>query len=234
MIGKFLYDGVMSSHFGIYISGSGTYNAPERDVETISIPGRNGDLIIDNNRYKNVHVTYPAFIRQKFKTNADAARRWLSKGYEYKRLEDSYHPEYFRMARFTGPLDFDMRFLNKSGECSITFDCKPQRFLKAGEFVMQADEDIKLYNPTDEEALPLIRVYGSGDGVLAVGNNTMSISGLVDYMDIDSDTQNAYRGITNCNANISKEFPVLLKGSTGISFSGGITKIEIKPRWWTV
>ena len=127
-----------------------------------------------------------------------------------------------------------MRFLNKSGECSITFDCKPQRFLKSGEMVITSDGEIKLYNPTGQTALPLIRVYGSGDGTLAVGNTIMEIKGINGYMDIECDTQNAFKANENCNGRVSRVFPVLESGLTGISFSGKITKIDIIPRWWTI
>ena len=229
-----MFGSYMSDDFGIYISGSGTFNAPERDIETISVPGRNGDLIVDNGRYKNITVSYPAFIREKFKENAAGARLWLAKTTEYKRLEDSYHPEYYRMARFVGPLDFDMRFLNESGECKLSFDCKPQRFLKCGEFPIEIDTEAVIFNPTGVEALPIIRVYGTGTGKLIVGNTIMNIDNIDEYMDIDSDTQNAYKSTQNCNSCVSQNFPTLGEGETGISFSGGITKVQIIPRWWAL
>ena len=53
---SFTFAGRSSKDFGIYLSGSGVFNAPERDVETISIPGRSGDLILDNGRFKNISV----------------------------------------------------------------------------------------------------------------------------------------------------------------------------------
>lgn len=231
---KLLYGEHTSSEFGIYISGSGTFNAPERDVQTISVPGRDGDLVIDNGRFKNITVSYPAFIREMFKINVAGARRWLATSAGYRRLEDSYHPEFYRMARFIGPLDFDTRFLNKSGECKLSFDCKPQRFLKQGEFKISIEGETKLYNPTGMEALPQIRVFGTGAGELVVGNTIMQIKRIEEYLDIDCDTQNAYKMNENCNNYISQVFPVLEEGETGISFSGGIDKIEIIPRWWTL
>lgn len=230
---KFWYNGRMSSDFGIYISGSGAFNAPERDVEVISIPGRNGDLIIDNGRFKNVTGSYPAFIRALFRERAAGARDWLCGSFEYKRLEDSYYPGFFRMARFVGPMDFTTRFLNRSGEMELTFDCKPQRYLKSGERVIMADRAVKLYNPTSYGALPYIRVYGTS-GSIAVGNTIMHISDIDGYIDLDSETQNAFKGIKNCNNKISNIFPVLEPGENGISLMGNITKIEITPRWWTV
>lgn len=51
-----------SSQCGIYISGRGTFNAPSRDGEFISVPGRNGDVWFDRGKYNNVLITYPAFV----------------------------------------------------------------------------------------------------------------------------------------------------------------------------
>ena len=57
---SFLFDGKKSEDFDVYITGSAVYDAPDRDVELIDIPGRNGALVIDRNKFKNITVTYPA------------------------------------------------------------------------------------------------------------------------------------------------------------------------------
>lgn len=232
MINTFVFNGKKGSDFGIYISGSGTYNFPERDITKYEVPGRNGDLIVDNGRFKNIALKYPAFIKQNFKENTDGARMWLLQSSAYHRLEDTYHPDVFRLARFVGPLDWSTRFLNRSGECDLIFDCKPQRFLKSGEIPIISDVEVSVFNPTPFEANPLIRVYGTS-GTLTVGNNIVQIQSINEYIDIDSDLQNAYKGVNNCNADIVLDtFPALPQGETGISFNGDITKIEIMPRWW--
>lgn len=233
MINFFEYAGKRSRDFGIYISGSGAFNAPERDMEAVSIPGRSGDLLIDNGRFKNITVIYPAYIHEHFKVLSATSRTWLLSQRGYARLEDTYNPDFFRMGVFLGPLDFDMRFQNWGGECELSFNCKPQRFLKIGDEMVEKTGPVTLYNPTAFVALPLIRVYGTS-GTLMVGNRILQISAIDGYMDIDSDTQNAFKGTQNCNDKISGNFPELPEGPTGISFSGGITKIGIKPRWWTV
>ena len=46
----FTFDGVNSERFGLWISGAGTYDTPERDVALVSVPGRNGDLEFYNGR----------------------------------------------------------------------------------------------------------------------------------------------------------------------------------------
>ena len=56
----FTFDGENSKDYGVYITGSGVFNAPERDVEMISIPGRDGAFAQDMGRFSNIEVTYPA------------------------------------------------------------------------------------------------------------------------------------------------------------------------------
>ena len=46
MIGYFVYGDGCSRDYGLYISGGETFNAPERDVELVEIPGKNGNLVL--------------------------------------------------------------------------------------------------------------------------------------------------------------------------------------------
>lgn len=234
-MGKLWFDNRCSIDFGIIASGSGTFNAPERDVSMIEIPGRNGNLIIDNHRFKNISVSYPAFITKNFTKNSDAARLWLLATSGYKRLEDDYHPDYYRMAQFMGPIDFDMRFLNWSGETQLTFDCKPQRFLKSGDNAQTVANNSTIYNDW-MPSLPMLEILGSGDGEIIIGQNQISITGLDGNMFIDCDTQNAYYNYQNLNNKISifGNFPILDTGPNKIIFSGGIQTLKITPRWWTI
>ena len=237
-MGKLWFDGRCCSDFGIVATGSGTYNAPERDRDIVSVAGRNGDLTFDKGRYKNISVSYPVSICKNFSENARVARNWMLSRIGYKRLEDDYHPETFRMAMFEGPVDFDVKFLNRSGEAKLIFNCKPQRFLKSGEYPVTFSSNGILHNPTMCEALPLITVYGAGAGFINVGGTAVTIKEMTDILILDCESQNAYRQVgegasQNKNDTIyAPEFPVLSSGDNVVSFSGGVTKVEIVPRWW--
>lgn len=236
MVHNLWVDGKSLKDFGIYVSGEKSFGGPEVGYESISVPGRNGDLLISQGRLKNIAVEYPAFIRRNFVENAQAARTFLlAAGAKYRRLEDDYHPDSYRLGVFSGPIDFDMRFLNLSGETNLAFNCKPQRFLKSGEYPLSVASGQKLLNQW-MPALPLIQITGTGEGELVVGGSTIDITGMTGAITIDSDTQNAYDGTTNLNNNItvSGDFPVLSTGETAVSFSGGITAVKITPRWWTL
>ena len=132
--GHVKFDGVDLADFGVTLSGTGTYNAPERDVTSISVPGRNGDILIDNGRYFNIEVEYPVNIELGLPDKVPALRAFLMSHKGYFRLEDSYHPDEFRLAQFAGPFEINPTGShNRYGRMVLTFNCKPQRFLKAGE-----------------------------------------------------------------------------------------------------
>lgn len=239
-MGKFWFDGKSCTEFGIVASGAGSFNSPVRDITMATIPGRNGDLVIDNGRFKNINVTYPVFIHRDFSNNAMKARAWLRGDTGYKRLEDEYDLDCFRLGVFTGPLDFDMKFLNRAGEAYLTFNCKPQRFLKSGETAIRMSSPDTLHNFTLFDAQPIITVYGSGSGQLTVSGCTVEIKSMTDQITLDCERMDAYRKVgdgasENKNGSIyAPEFPVLKPGDNTISWTGGVTAVDIIPRWWTL
>ena len=42
-----IFGGVDTKNYGVVIDGEAVFDAPERDVEVVTIPGRNGTLQID-------------------------------------------------------------------------------------------------------------------------------------------------------------------------------------------
>lgn len=230
----FTFNGKSSKDFGVYISGLNTFGAPERDVETISISGRNGDLTLDNGRYKNIDISYPAFIFDRFDNNIEGLRNFLLSQKGYQRLEDTYHPDEYRMARYKG--GFSAKVIDElyAGEFDLTFDCYPQRYLKSGEQVITITTDSSIYNEYMQVAKPLIRAYGTG--TFTIDDISVQITTADDYTDIDCELQEAYKDdlTTNCNANIvllNGDFPSLTSGDNEITLDG-VTQLEIKPRWW--
>lgn len=237
-----IFNGKPLSDFGLYISGKGTFKSPERDVTKVEVPGKSGDLIFDNGRFKNVTITYEdSFILEDYDDKIPFAERirslssFLKSSSGYHRLEDTYHPDEFRMATCLTSIDPEV-FLLVSGQFDLEFDCKPQRFLKIGEEPVTFTSNGTILNPTYHDAKPIIRVYGYG--TLAVGEETMTIkSHSNQYIDIDCELMNCYCGATNCNNYVtlnSDEFPVLAPGRNGVNFSGNISKVIITPRWWFV
>ena len=226
------FDGVSSKDFGVYINGNQTYNAPARSREVVNVPGRNGALMLDNGRFDNVDVTYHAFIYRDFSVNVEGLRNLLLSRTAYKRLEDTYHPEEYRLGIYKGNFSADVVEWLEAGEFDLVFDCKPQRFLVSGEETVEFTSSGSILNETEQIAKPLLRVYGTGS--FTVGSGTMTISSANVYTDIDCDLMDAYKGTTNCNGNVSGTFSTLTPGENTVTLNTGITKIEIIPRWWVI
>lgn len=167
---SFLFDGKKSEDFDVYITGSAVYDAPDRDVELVNIPGRNGALVIDRNRFNNITVTYPAGTYAKdqadFAIKMEALRNFLASRKGYKRLEDEYNLDEFRLGIYKDGLQVDPVLHGKAGQFSLVFDCKPQRYLKSGEAPTEFTADGTIYNPTFFDASPLLEVKGRGEVVL--------------------------------------------------------------------
>lgn len=202
-------------------------------VETQTIPGRNGNLIFDIGSYENRSGSASCFALQ---YDVEKAIREINKFLllkrGYRKLEVSDDPDHYWMARVKNGTRIEQR-IRILAPFEISFDCKPQRFVKSGLQAITMTSAGSLYNQYGFNALPLITVYGSGNGVLTVGDRTVEILSMTDVLYLDSDLQNAYNDSGNQNNNINTaEFPILTDGENVISWSGGIESIEILPRWW--
>lgn len=160
------FDGESSRTYGVYITGEAVYNAPEREVEMIAIPGRNGAFALDRGRFENIEVTYPAGIFAD--TEADFAeaisdfRNFLCSRSGYCRLTDEYNPDEYRLAVYKSGLEVSTSLL-RAGEFEITFECKPQRFLTSGETPITVTSGDTITNPTLFDSNPMLEVYGYGN-----------------------------------------------------------------------
>lgn len=133
---SFTFGGVNTANYGIFISGEGVYNSPERDVTMLTVPGRNGQLTIDNGRFENIEVTYPCFVEAgtgatDISSRIRAFRNAIGSLTGYQRLEDTYHSDEYRQGIFKAGLNVKPVVYHTGGEFEITFDCKPQRFITA-------------------------------------------------------------------------------------------------------
>lgn len=247
---------INSSKYGLYVSGKSTFNSPEKDYTKVSVPGRNGDLLYFNNRFKNVILEYEAIVvperavleqgesKKNYEECTSDIRNWLLSQDSYFKLTDDYHPDEYRMASFIGPMDFDTILL-EAGSVTLQFDCKPQRFLNSGETEITVSNGTTLKNPTLFKALPLLHINSgtNKNGVISFGGSSLSISDtsstlLSKNLYIDVETQDCYEIdgtlIRNRNSYLTVSnnvWPVLKPGNNSFTLST-ITSITVIPRWW--
>ena len=229
----FYLDGVDAASAGIHLQKPIVFSEAVPNIESKTIPGRNGALIFDTGSYKNRSGSASCFcLQEDVETAISSAGRFLMGKKGYRRLETSDDPNHYWMARVENSPQIEMR-LRVLAPFEIEFDCKPQRFLKSGENKTSFTSSGSISNQYGQTALPLITLYGNGNGTLTIGSCVVEVNNLSGVLRIDSDTQNAYNNNGNQNMNINApSFPTLPDGETQIAFSGGINRIEIVPRWW--
>ena len=161
------YGGISSSDYGIFISGEGVYNAPERNVELVSVPGRNGDLTIDKGSFANITIEYPCFTFAKsqaeFRRKVNDFKNALMSQVGYQKLADDYHPDDYRMALYINGLEVDPVHMGRAGSFTLQFICKPQRYLISGEDEVTVSDGDVINNPTLYDAEPLLMIEGYGN-----------------------------------------------------------------------
>lgn len=225
----FVFGSVNTQDYGIWVSGEGTFGSTKRDVESVKIAGKNGTLKLDNGRYENITVSYPCYLLSGFGDTFNAFRDALMHELGYQVLADTFHPEEFRIGEFNGSLSPTMGAFVNGGLWTVSFDCKPQRFLISGTRWLNVADGEVLHNPANGKAKPVIRVTGSG--TVGIGNEMLTIAeNSYPYIDIDCELQDCFYESINCNSLVSvTDFPVLGK-DTGITFT--VDEVQIMPRWF--
>ena len=231
---SFTFNGHSSTEYGLIVEHIPEYPIPERVVDTISVRGRNGDLVVDTGAYANVSQVYHVYFNTDnttYNARMNSAAMWLYGARGYKRLEDTYDTSIYRKA-MVNLAETANNFRNKHGRFDITFNCKPQRYLKSGETevaVVSGATVVNSYMP----CYPIFTVTGNGN--LNVNGNIVTISNNSgDTITIDCETQNAYKGTTNRNSDIvvTGDFPYLKSGNNVITFD--TTTVKMIPNWWTL
>lgn len=161
-----VFGNVSARDYGIFISGEGAYDAPVRNVEFVTVPGRNGAIPIDKGSYDNITIEYPAFTfaltQTEFRKKLTDFKNAIMSQVGYQRLVDTYHPDEYRMAIYCEGLEVDPIYYSRAGSFTLKFTCKPQRYLISGEAEIEVSNGDVVNNPTLFDASPLLMIDGYG------------------------------------------------------------------------
>ena len=232
---------------GAYVWGEGQYSAPTRSVDFIEVPGRNGDLLIDNGNYTNTKAVYRVIITKNVMENVDRLKYLLYSQKGYQKLYDSDLKGFYRMACFCG--GFDLSSV-QGGVVYIEFDCKPYKYDINGEkpivFDLTKTDQCDVYNPYFEESHPIIKLYGGEGAIYWPDRGEVQITDRGEgHIIIDTDALDAYSfkepgnessEKVNRNKDVSDLDLYLKPGDTSILIDqdAGWHTLEIVPRWVTI
>ena len=249
----FAFGSVKTTDYGVWVSGEDSFTAPERDIEDIVIPGRNGTLTIDNGRWKNITISYPCYMSENFMQDFQAFKYDLLTKRGYLKLVDSYHPNYYRKARLKGGITPTTGPYNRSAKFTVSFDCWPQLYLAAGDepIVITGGSGTITGNVArvyETAARPVVQIMvspstGTKSGSVTIGSTTISFSGLpytfgIDPpVTIDCEARTIERGgvsVAEYFTLDSDDFFYLMWPSSAVSYTGDVLSVSVTPRWWTL
>jgi len=236
---QFVFGGESSLDYGLYITEPGVFGAPERSITEQNVPGRNGAILIDDGYYKQRIAKYKVWMDVSHMDDRAVwcrrAAAWLlSQPGAYRKLYDSYDPDYCKLAYYSGGIDMDASDAPILQQ-ALEFSCKPYQYLRSGLHLRQLSNGETLVNPHRFLAVPYIKITGNGTVTLGVGDNSWQFN-VDEYVEIDSERMSTYKGSQLQNScKHGAGYPMLGIGHTRITWSGGsVQKVEIIPRWCTL
>lgn len=243
--GLIKWGGENSSDYGIVVGESPVFDKPKRKQTVFNVPGRNGSVLFQQNAFDDVTRSYSVWLAEAITEDSGGVilgtlpervanlTAWLNSKTGYQKLEDSFEPDYYRMAYYSGGNDISDEML-QYGRTTLTFTCRPERFLKSGETAQTVTNGATLTNPTKFASKPLIHIESTSGVTIDFGGATMTAA-VTDYINIDCERMNAYRLPTeNMNNKISGTFPSLLSGANVITITGTPTLVQITPNYYTI
>lgn len=228
-----------SDEFSIIILKTNILSSTEKSYEVFPIPGRNGSLTIDNGSYEDFTLMCECYINQEasqysIEELAIKIKRWLKRDVDYLPITVSTLSNYYLEGYCNNKLDIE-EVVKNLGKFMLTFTCKPFKKKHSEKPIIVTSKETKIMNDGAEASEPYLKVIGSGDINLYIGNQTVVLKAIEGEIIIDSEEMNAYKvnnlnTVINQNDKMYSPFPVLNLGENNISWTGTVTSIEILPR----
>ena len=224
------FNGTLSTSLGVYMLDPPPITIPAERVQTLQVPGRDGDLEIRDGAYDPVTLSAVCYCKDTSRLG-DVAK-WL-RGRGWLRLGNRPNERYKARSVLQVQLDKVTRG-RENRTFEVLFDCQPHRYVypEAADITLAASGAIT--NPYNAPSEPRIKVEGSGDIVLAIGGTPVELEGVSGGAIIDTELMDvlnlAGSQLLNNIATLD-EFPKLKAGANIISWTGAVTKITITPRW---
>lgn len=223
-----LIDGISCREFGLTIPSRVIIPFSQKDIELKEIEARDGSLTYDRKRRKDrtVSINFQTIDFNNMNEKARNIQSWLE-GKELK-FSDDFDIFYKIKKVDIGNLERTLRY---HGKFTVDFTIDPYNYFDSGKEIIEISSAINLYNPGYFISKPFIKITGEGTINLTINGRTTIITSVANYININSDLEQAYRDIGQNQNYKLNNYPYLDKGLNKISFTGSVSKIELTPNW---
>lgn len=231
----FTFNGKKNTEFGLTVAEGKKIATSSPDVERISVAGRDGELLISNNRLNSAELSFPVnFVKEKglIATEVYRISEWLNVA-GYKDLTISYDPDFIYRAAYLETFSIE-ETMRQFGKTTVNFACYPVKFYKQGRTKQTLMNGATVNGIGNVNAKPIITFRGSGDCTLTINGRKTKLRGVQNSIVLDMQANQVYSGNLPAWDKVvrSPEFqmPYLDYGRNLISWDGSFTA-EMIPNW---
>ena len=232
------FDGKSSEEYGLKMQNELRFETIERDMEVVKVPGRDGVVLLDNDRNETVSfpisflmVRHPHF--QTIEEQISACKIWLSANPAFSLFKWVGEPYHTYHARINGRSSFRRRN-SRLAYVDVPFEFMPIKFLDDG-----LEEGTVLNNAIfvvkgSIPAKPIIKLTGTGNVNLTIKGKVLALKNVTGGVIVDCDLET----VTNLSGTVSQmqnlysyPFPNLVPGDNLISWDNAGFTVTMIPRW---
>lgn len=233
-MGSFTFNGVSSTTHGLRVTSDYVINSTGNDVETVSVPGRDGDLLISKNRLKSVTIELPCTVLSSRKlTDAESdISNWLNVD-GYKDLTLSWDPDFIYRSAFIETFEI-ASLMRQFGKVKLNFLTYPVKFYKQGRTTQTLSNGATVNGLGNVKANPVITLVGSGDCTLTINGRKTKLRAVQNTITLDMQARQVFSGNLPAWDKVVRapqyQMPYLDVGRNLISWDGDFT-VKMAPYW---
>lgn len=228
------FNGTRSDTLGLRIINKVEHESTGHDIDTVAVPGRDGELLLSNGRLKSVEKSFPLRLESKnnLTKSQEEISHWLNvEG--YRKLLLSWDPEFEYRAAFIKTFSID-EILRNFGNLKVNFLVHPIKYYKEGLVSKRITSGTILVGKGNICAKPIIKMIGSGDCVLTINGRTTKLKDIQEGITLDMQTNTIYQGAQGAWDKFVRSpesvKPFLDEGNNMISWTGNFT-VDLTPFW---
>ena len=233
-MGTFTFNGINSSQFGLRVTSDYVINSTGQDIDTVAVAGRDGDLLLPNNRLKSVTIELPCTIMSNRKlTDVEGdISNWLNVA-GYKDLTLSWDSDFIYRSAFIETFEI-AGLMRQFGKVKLNFLTYPVKFYKQGRTAQTLSNGATVNGLGNVNAKPIITLVGSGDCTLTINGRKTKLKAIQNRITLDMQANQVYSGNLQAWDKVVRspqfQMPYLDYGRNLISWDGNFT-VSMIPNW---
>ena len=189
----FNFNGTDSSKYGLRVTSDYVINSTGQDISTVSVAGRDGDLLLSNNRLKSVTLELPCTISSNLRLSdiEGDISNWLNvEG--YKDMTLSWDKDFIYRSAYLESFEI-ASIMRQFGKVKLNFLTYPVKFYKQGRKTQKLTNGASFNGLGNVNAKPIITLVGSGDCTLTINGRKTKLRGVQGKITIDMQANQVFK-----------------------------------------